>query len=89
MLNDFVEDSDNVEMMVEAAQTRDWRNSRLRKSSVNEDDSSNEDVNDPEEAFLSISQNLRQAFKKHLPLVRLIIRLHRVSSRWYAMSTKH
>lgn len=89
MLNDFVEDSDNVEMMVEAAQTRDWRNSRLRKSSVNEDDSSNEDVNDPEEAFLSISQNLRQAFKKHLPLVRLIIRLHWVSSRFNAMSTKH
>ena len=76
-------------MMVEAAQTRDWRNSRLRKSSVNEDDSSNEDVNDPEEAFLSISQNLRQAFKKHLPLVRLIIRLHWVSSRFNAMSTKH
>ena len=77
-------------MMVEAAQTRDWRNSRLRKSSVNEDDSSNEDVNDPEEAFLSISQNLRQAFKKHLPLVRLMIRLHGVSSRWNGnMSTKH
>jgi len=68
LLNDFVEDSDNVEMMVEAAQKRDWRNSRLRQNSVNEDDSSNEDINDPEEAFLSISQNLRQAFKKHLPL---------------------
>merc|ERR1712109_26886 len=54
--------------MVEAAQKRDWRNSRLRQNSVNEDDSSNEDKNDPEEAFLSISQNLRQAFKKHLPL---------------------
>ena len=72
-MNDFVEDSDNVDMMVEAAQKRDWRNSRLRQNSVNEDESSNEDNNDPEEAFLSISQNLRQAFKKHLPLVRLII----------------
>ena len=43
-------------MMVEAAQKRDWRNSRLRQNSVNEDESSNEDNNDPEEAFLSISQ---------------------------------
>jgi len=69
LLNDFVEDSDNVEMMVKAAQKRDWKNSRLRQNSVNDDDdSSNEDICDPEEAFLSISQNLRQAFKKHLPL---------------------
>lgn len=66
LLNEFVEDSDNLEKMVKAAQKRDWKNSRVRKNSI-DDDSSNEDT-DPEEAFLSISQNLRQAFKKHLPL---------------------
>ena len=71
LLNEFVEDSDNLEKMVKAAQKRDWKNSRVRKNSI-DDDSSNEDT-DPEEAFLSISQNLRQAFKKHLPLVSFTI----------------
>ena len=73
LLNEFIEDSDNVAMMVKAAQKRDWKNSRLRKNSVDEDDSSSEDIHDPDEAFLSISQNLRQAFKKHLPLVCICI----------------
>jgi len=69
LLNDFVENSEKVDAMVQATQKRDWKNNRLRKNSeMDEDDSSNEDNNDPEEAFLSISQNLRQAFKKHLPL---------------------
>ena len=72
LLNDFVENSEKLDAMVQATQKRDWKNNRLRKNSeMDEDDSSNEDINDPEEAFLSISQNLRQAFKKHLPLVRI------------------
>ena len=71
LLNDFVENSENVEKMIKRVKRVNWKNGRLRRESLNDDayNSSEEDINDPEEAFLSISQNLRQAFKKHLPLV--------------------
>lgn len=70
LLNEFVNNSEKVEAMIKKATREHWKNSRLRKESLNDDchNSSTEDVNDPEEAFLSIGQNLRHVFKKHLPL---------------------
>ena len=73
LLNDFVNDCEKVEKMIKTVKREQWKNKRIRRQSVNDDadSSSDDDVNDPEEAFLSIGQNLRQAFKKHWPLVRL------------------
>ena len=72
LLNDFVNDCENVEVMVNSIKRKPWRNNRARNTNVDNDscESDLDDFNDPDEAFLSISQNLRQAFKKHLPLVR-------------------
>ena len=70
LLNEFVNNSEKVETMIKTATKHHWKNTRLRKESLSDDCyNTSEDENDPEEAFLSIGQNLRQAFKKHWPLV--------------------
>lgn len=69
LLNEFIDNSEKVEAMIKTATRQHCKNKRLRKQSLNDDCYNfSEDENDPEEAFLSIGQNLRQAFKKHLPL---------------------
>ena len=57
---------------------------RLKKGRLYTDDSheescesSEEDLDDPEQAFMAISQHSRQAIKKHLPLVCIKILLDR------------
>lgn len=70
LLNDFVNDCEKVEKMIKTVKREQWKNKKMRRESMNDDayNSSEDDVNDPDEAFLSIGQPLRQAFKKHLPL---------------------
>ena len=65
LLNDFVNDCEKIDRLRNNSTKRRRQNSLHDEYVSSEDD----DVNDPEYAFLSISQNLRHALKKHLPLV--------------------
>jgi hypothetical protein len=64
LLNDFVNDCEKIDRLRNKSTKRRRQNSLHDEYLTSEDD----DLNDPEYAFLSISQNLRHALKKHLPL---------------------
>lgn len=71
LLNDFIDDCEKFEyLMITIGQTR-LKKGRLYTDESHEDscESSKEDLGDPEQAFMAISQHSRQAIKKHLPLV--------------------
>ena len=71
LLNDFIDDCEKFEyLMITIGQTR-LKKGRLYTDESHEEscESSEEDLDDPEQAFMAISQHSRQAIKKHLPLV--------------------